>query len=687
MAIYSLPSIGSKLGPWGRRSLAALSRLNAGWQARIAPMRAAFSRLSLSRKMAVFYGGLIAAALGLVLVGSHVGISLVADHILGREFAAESRVFESVREMRYDQMRQGAELLAADYGFRSAAASADAPTIISALDTLKARIGVDRAFLIGAQGTIVGLGNDVGKRDRAMLVDAVNDGADRGVLRLGASSYRAVAAPVRAPDLVGWVVFLTPLDDKEMDRLAALSAIPLHAHMMPVAMIDKEIPIVGAGSANNIERLRGGERVLVQASIVPGFGKAPAQALVLEYSLSQALAAYTPMFTLLLGLCGVALGVCIAATYYLAKRLARPIELLGGAVEKVSRGEYAEVAVSGNDEIGMLAVAFNKMVHDIEDRERQIERTEADARARLEEQVRVVRAENARLNDLAAQQRGEVMADAAIALERELAPVLAAFEEEGSSLSLAASNMRASLDHAKDRASEARLAAVRTETLTRDIEGSASNLARSGEKIAEEAESTLALMRGAIGKSESAASSFAELGGAMAEISSVTSEIRTISDRTNMLAINAAIEAARAGPAGRSFAVVASEIKALAGQTATLTLTIGERLTQVHRASGAVDGTIGEISHVLSTAGGVSEQIAAAAKLQSRATGDINDGISDIAGDSRAAVTAIQQIDGATADSSAMADQVQASAAAVTKRVSGLRATIDGFLGTLRDAD
>ena len=645
------------------------------------------SGLTLSRKMALFYGGLFASALALVLVGSQHGIGLVADHILGREFAAESRVFESVREMRYDQMQQGAATLAADYGFRSAAASGDAPTTASALESLKARIGVEQALFVGADGATVGLHEKVGKRDLAYLVDAVNDGADRGVLRLGRQSYRAVAAPVKAPDLVGWVVFLTPLDDREMDKLATLSAIPLRARIVPVAMLDKDIPIVAPGSANNAERVIDGERMLVQASIVPGFGKGRPEALVLEYSLTQALAAYAPMFRLLLGLCGMALGICIAATYYLARRLARPIELLGDAVARVSRGEHAKVAIASNDEIGMLAVAFNKMVDDIGDRERQIEQGEADSRAKLVEQVRAVRAENARLNEMAAQQRGEVMAEAAIALDREMTPLLLAFEAEGATLSTSANNMRSSLDTAKARASEASRGAVRTEGLTREIAGSAGNLARSGEKIAEEARSTLEMVRCAIGDSETAAQSFAELGAAMAEISSVTKEIRVISNRTNMLALNAAIEAARAGQAGRAFAVVAAEVKALAGQTSALTSAIGQRLAQVHDATHEVDGTIGQMRNALSAAGGVTEQIATAARAQSRATGDISEAISDIAADSRSAVTAIAQIDSAAIDSMAMADQVQASSAAVTDRVSVLRTNLDRFLVMLRSAE
>ena len=641
---------------------------------------------TLARRMMLTFGGLLIVSLALVLVASRFGIALAADRILGQQFSAQTRVFDRIRALKFDQMLRGAELTASDFGFRSAVATGDAPTIASALASLKARMRIDEALIVMPDARVIGMGTRVSPAEAGMLKRAVDRGAQRGVLSLGPVSYRVVATPVVGADVQGSVLFLTRLNDHEMIQLAALSAMPLVAHVLPIERIPSEIPIVASGSAGSVQRQIGGEQMLVQASRVQPFGEGVPHALVLEYSLTRALDAYAPMFQVLIASCGLALAMAVAASTYFAQRLAKPIGTLSEAAESVSRGDYAHVPIESDDEIGRLAASFNGMIDDIQDRERTIARTEIDARARLEQRVADVEAENARLNALSSQRRADAMAEAATALDAGLGPLLGAFDAEAERLADAARAMRASLDEARERATDAARSAGRTERLTHDIAGSAGDLAQSGERIATDARAMLARVHGATADSGTAAARFADLRSAVVDIGSITDEIRAVSTRTNMLALNAAIEAARAGDAGLGFAVVANEVKALAGQTAALTATIGQRLEQVGQATIDADQTISQVGETLSAAGGVTQTIATAATDQSRATGLISQGITDIARDSRNAVGVIAGIDGAASRSIAMADQVQASAEGVATRVTVLRGTIDKFLTTLREA-
>ncbi len=91
---------------------------------------------------------------------------------------------------------------------------------------------------------------------------------------------------------------------------------------------------------------------------------------------------------------------------------------------------------------------------------------------------------------------------------------------------------------------------------------------------------------------QSASARVVDLGGAAKDIGNVVEMITEIAEQTNLLALNATIEAARAGEAGRGFAVVASEIKDLAGQTARATLEI------THKITGIQDSTVNTVKDV-----------------------------------------------------------------------------------------
>src|SRR5829696_8947273 len=144
---------------------------------------------------------------------------------------------------------------------------------------------------------------------------------------------------------------------------------------------------------------------------------------------------------------------------------------------------------------------------------------------------------------------------------------------------------------------------------------------------------------------------------AMNQVQSVSSTIETIARKTNMLALNATIEAARAGDAGRSFAVVAAEVKKLAHDTRSATSQIASTIGELTREAsavtneiktgversrdaqsgfGTISDTVREVSEIVGMVDRQTEGIAHSTSMIQTSVDRVKAGLTDFAGDARA---------------------------------------------------
>jgi diguanylate cyclase (GGDEF)-like protein len=352
----------------------------------LASLRARIRFRNLRTRLAVLYAGAFGIALLVIAMAIHFAIARNVDQVVRDQMAASDTVFDRVWSLRAQQLRNAAEPLAHDFGFRAAVATGDRATAQSALDNLKARLRIKTAFIVDMGGGVTGLENGSARAEAAALWPDLDAGMTTGTVRLGSKTYQAVATPIAAPELIGWVVFARELDTAELRSLSKLSAIPLNAM---VARHDRDgvwrydsngnavnaSGVIGLletashsskGSSQLFEENIGGDVVYVKPLHTAGAGAQTA--LVLRYSTTAAIAAYDPLkiTVAVTGLVGLLL-MALASS-----RLALGITRLQQAARRLELGEKLELVAETDDEVGDLARSFNAMAAGIHEREQRI---------------------------------------------------------------------------------------------------------------------------------------------------------------------------------------------------------------------------------------------------------------------------------------------------------------------------
>ncbi len=323
---------------------------------------------SLSTRIALLYAGLFALVLGLVVSLAAGALARFGEASAARDLAANARVFDEILAGRARQMGDQAGVLAHDFGFRQAVATGDAPTIASALGSLETRVRSDMAFVLTLEGEVLAA-DATGVPAAETLWTQLDKGRKRGIIRSDKGFALAAAAPIEAPDLIGWLVIAQPLDRAELDRLVELAPISLEAQVVEAT---RQPQWLRSARADAVFEREEAERFLYHVSDLAVLQAGIAPRLVLRHSLDESLAAYTNLKWWLVVLAGGGIVLVLGLSWKVARSVTMPLQQLDEATRLIGEGREVSLRVDNDDEIGRLAESFNQMVAAIEERERQI---------------------------------------------------------------------------------------------------------------------------------------------------------------------------------------------------------------------------------------------------------------------------------------------------------------------------
>jgi methyl-accepting chemotaxis protein len=198
-------------------------------------------------------------------------------------------------------------------------------------------------------------------------------------------------------------------------------------------------------------------------------------------------------------------------------------------------------------------------------------------------------------------------------------------------------------------------------------------------EIAHNATEAARVAHQAVDVAETTTQTVGKLGDSSEEIATVIKLINGIAEQTNLLALNATIEAARAGEAGKGFAVVASEVKELAQETARATEDISRRVEAIQADTAGAVEAISRISTVIGEINDFQATIATAVEEQTATTNEMNRNVAEAANGTQGIAAAISGLAAGTQETNQRVTDAQRAAGELARMSSELQDAVGRF--------